>query len=243
MSDAQAARGSAVVGDTVAQTAVLENLSEAINYRRWLCRLAAPWLGSDPLEVGSGLGDQAAEWVELRGRFTASEADPTRLAHLRRRFADDPRVRVRRLQVPLAVTTSHSSVLAFNVLEHINDDVEAARAFGRLAVPGGWVVVLVPAFGFAMGRFDAELGHYRRYTRGSLATTLEAAGLQVRVCHYVNALGLCAWTLGVRVLGMRPRAGPALRAYDALVPALERLEQVRRPPFGQSVFAVARAPG
>jgi hypothetical protein len=48
-----------VEGDTGLQDDVLEDLVEAKNYRRWLVALALPYLGDDPLEVGSGLGNCA----------------------------------------------------------------------------------------------------------------------------------------------------------------------------------------
>ena len=50
-------------GDTALQTEVLEDLSDAVNYRHWLASLVAPYLGDKPLEVGGGIGDYAAEWA------------------------------------------------------------------------------------------------------------------------------------------------------------------------------------
>src|SRR5688500_3518472 len=95
-----------VSGDTALQSAVLESLGSARNYRAWLVDLTAPWLGDDPLEVGSGLGDYAVEWAQRGIALTVSEADPGRLAHLRARFADHPRIRVRELAVPVTETAS-----------------------------------------------------------------------------------------------------------------------------------------
>ena len=43
-------------GDTGLQSEVLEDLVGAKNYRHWLVELAMPYLGDDPLGVGSGLG-------------------------------------------------------------------------------------------------------------------------------------------------------------------------------------------
>lgn len=231
-----------VTGDQAVQGRVLEDLREARNYRRWLASLASPWLGPDPLEVGSGLGDYAAEWAPSVRRFTASEADPARLEALRARFADDPCVQVRALVAPITEDADHSAVVAYNVLEHIADDIGALRAFARLVAPGGRVVLVVPAFPVAMSRFDREIGHVRRYRRPGLMSALDAAGLRLLHLRYVNAPGLLAWTVGMRLLGLRPAAGRALAVWDALVPAFAALERWVPPPVGQSLFAVARAP-
>jgi SAM-dependent methyltransferase len=232
---------SGVEGDTGLQNEILEDLVEAKNYRRWLVDLALPYLGDDPLEVGSGLGHYAADWAAAGvPRWTASEADEGRLEGLRRRFAGDPVVRVRELAVPIRASAEHSAVVAYNVLEHIPDDVGALKAFAGLLRPGGRVVLVVPAFPSAMSRFDLAIGHQRRYRRASLRRAAEAAGLHVDVLHYVNWIGLFGWYVVVKGLRSQPKAGLLLTAYDrAVVPWLRRLEARTAPPFGQSLFLVA----
>jgi SAM-dependent methyltransferase len=226
------------------QTQVLDDLAGAVNYRRWLARLALPWLGADPLEVGSGTGDYAEEWLDAVERLTISDAEPDRVAALKRRFADHPRVIVREFLAPSDERGSHSAVVAYNVLEHIEDDVGALRGFAGLVEPGGRIILIVPAFPFAMSRFDREIGHHRRYTRTGLDRVMREAGLRPIVERYVNAPGLILWLIGVKLLRIRPRAGLVLTAWDRAVPIVARLEAVRHPPFGQSVFAVAaRATG
>jgi SAM-dependent methyltransferase len=227
------------------QTAVLEDLAEAVNYRHWLVDLALPYLGDDPLEVGSGLGQYAADWRAAGvPRLTVSEADPDRLAALRRRFSGDAGVAVRELSVPVAEQSSYSAVVAYNVLEHIADDRAALVGFRGLVRAGGCVVLVVPAFPSAMSRFDRAIGHQRRYRAGSLRAVAEAAGLQVEELRYVNSVGLLGWYVVMKLLRGRPRAGSVLTAYDrGVVPWLRRLEARRSPPFGQSLFLVARRHG
>ena len=236
---------SEVQGDTALQSVVLEDLVEAKNYRRWLVDLALPHLGEDPLEIGSGLGHYAADWAAAGvQQWTASEADEERLAALRTRFEGDRVVRVRVLTVPIEEVGQHSAVVAYNVLEHIPDDVAALRTFAQLLRPGGTVVLVVPAFPSAMSDFDRAIGHQRRYRRRTLRAAAEQAGLQVEVLHHVNLIGLFAWYVHVKALKTPPHAGLSLTVFDRLfVPVLRRLEARVRPPFGQSLFLVARKPG
>jgi ubiquinone/menaquinone biosynthesis C-methylase UbiE len=225
------------------QSRVLEDLSEAVNYRRWLAALVRPYLGDDPIEIGAGIGDYAAEWLPTLPRLTVSEADDGRLKVLHERFVDDRRVTVRRLILPTAECGGHSAAVALNVLEHVQDDVAAMRSAARLLRPGGAVALVVPAFPSAMSRFDRRVGHFRRYTRDSLSAVLTGAGLVIEELRYLNPIGLLNWYLVCTLLGSSPRNGTLLRGYDRLiVPVARRLERRWRPPFGQSVFAVAHTP-
>lgn len=216
---------------------------DARRYRAYQLSLIGPHLRGSVLEVGSGLGDVSAMLTQAR-RLVVSDTDPACLEALRTRFAGDPRVEV--LEVDLddpEVTLGEQveSVLAMNVLEHIEDDVAALRALARLLTPTGAVVLWVPAYAALYGDFDRMVGHHRRYTPASLRATVEAAGLVPEVIRPVNLLGGIAWWVAVR----RGRAGSAserlVRAYDRFVVPLTRtLERHWRPPFGQSLLCVAR---
>jgi SAM-dependent methyltransferase len=226
------------------QLRVLEGLEQAENYNRWLAELTRPHLGEDPVEIGSGLGGNAALW--LAGgvpRVTVSELDDDGVERLRRRFAGDGRVAVEQIDLVSAPTGSHSSCVALNVLEHIEDDVAALRGAARLVRPEGAVVMLAPAFQFAAGRFDRAIGHCRRYTRATIRRAYESADLRVASVQYVNAPGLLAWFVAIRMLGQTPREGALLRAWDrGIIPLVRRGERRFAPPFGQSVLAVGHAP-
>jgi hypothetical protein len=136
-----------VLGDTILQSETLESLASAVHYNSWLTSLARQHLGDSPIELGSGLGDYAQAWLdEGVPQITTSEIDPTRLAHLRTRFADDPRVEVATFNILSPPPGEHSALVAFNVLEHIPDHVGALRGARTLLRRGGLVIVFVPAF-------------------------------------------------------------------------------------------------
>jgi SAM-dependent methyltransferase len=233
-----------VLGDTVVQSETLESLASAVNYNAWLTSLALPFLGERPLELGSGLGDYAQAWLDAGvPHVTVSEADPARLADLHTRFGTEPRAEVTSFDIMSPPAGEHSALVAFNVLEHIPDDVGALRGARTLLRPGGAVVMFVPAFEFAMSRFDRQVGHVRRYTVPAMREAMSRAGLTSIEARYVNLPGLPAWFFGMRLLRMSPGEGPLLSVWDkAVIPLARRWETRHRVPFGQSVFAVGRVP-
>jgi len=226
------------------QLRVLEDLEAARNYNAWVAALALPYLGEHPIEIGSGLGGNASRWLAAGvPHITVSDIEPETLDALRERFGDDDRVEVANVDLTRPRERDHSAAVALNVLEHVADDVAGLRAAQRLVRPGGRVVVFVPAFEFAMSSFDRAIGHYRRYTTATLARSFADAGLVVERCHYVNAPGLLAWTVGMKWLRLTPSEGAALRVWDRVViPAARAIESRVRPPFGQSVLGVGRVP-
>ncbi|MEN3615709.1 class I SAM-dependent methyltransferase [Plantactinospora sp. ZYX-F-223] len=232
-----------ITGDQRIQEEVLEGLATAVNHRRWFVELALPYLGNNPIEIGSGLGDYAIEWAPFLERFTATEADPDRLVALKERLASEPTIEVRQMLLPNTEQGDYSAAVSYNVLEHIEDHVGALRSMRNLVRPGGAIVLIVPAFEFAMSPADIATGHVRRYTKKTMRAALEEAGLEVETLHYANALGLLGYYMATSVFRLMPKEGPMVKLYDTLVlPVTKAAERVVRPPFGQSVFAVARVP-
>lgn len=230
-----------ISGQQDLQTEVLDELTAAVRYRTALVNMSMPFLGSHAVEIGSGNGDYAATWAAAGQRLTATEVLPSRLAALRERFMLEPLVDVEELRLPADRTSEYSAAVAYNVLEHIENDLEALASMKRLVAVGGHVVILVPAFQIGMSDFDHRIGHFRRYRTAATAEKLRAAGLEPVLVRYVNFVGLIMWVILVRGLRREPRDSIALRYYDRfVVPVVAAIERYVRIPFGQSVFAVGR---
>jgi SAM-dependent methyltransferase len=228
------------------QVGVLEALSAARNYNDWIVSLTLPYLGEHPIEIGSGLGDHAEAWLNAGiHRVTVTDIDDTMVRRLKERFDGDldERVEVLRMDPGNPPDRSHSSLVAVNVLEHIEDDVGALCAAERLVRPGGFIIVFAPAHQHAMSSFDRSIGHVRRYSLDSMRSVFDSAGLEIEVVRYINAPGLLAWIVGMKWLRLVPSDGIGLRTWDRLVvPLTRRVESHVRMPFGQSVLAVGRNP-
>ncbi|MDX6357173.1 MAG: hypothetical protein QOH37_227 [Nocardioidaceae bacterium] len=230
------------LGDSELQTITLESNAAAVNYHAWLCSMALPYLGPDPLELGSGLGDYAQTWLDGGlGQIAISEVEPQRRQLLQSRFQDDPRVRLVSVDLSREEPAEYSSVVSFNVMEHVPDDKLAFRAAHALLRSGGYLVTFAPAFPFAMSKFDRSVGHVRRYTVDSIRAGYVAAGFQIEEARYYNAPGLLAWFVGMRLLGLTPKASATLSVWDEhVVPRARSWESRHTMPFGQSVLCVGR---
>jgi SAM-dependent methyltransferase len=136
-----------------------------------------------------------------------------------------------------------STVVAVNVLEHIEQDSAALRSLARLVEPGGRIVLWVPGYMQLYGEFDRRVGHVRRYTPATLRAAITGANLVPTDIRPVNMLGGVAWWLAVRRGGVGSPRPQLVRIYDRfVVPVTKLLESRIAPPFGQSIFGVAEVP-
>ena len=226
----------------------LEILAEAPQYNRWQFDMVAPWLGRRILEVGAGIGNMSEQFLEGRpDLLVVTDTDPFYRTRLAERFAGRAEVVVEALSMPdLAAGPRFAqyrldTVIATNVVEHIEDDLGTVRTMRSLLVPGGRAVILVPALQSIYGTLDRELGHYRRYSPARLRLLLERAGLRIEQLRWFNRAGVFGWWFNCRIRGVSRIPLDQLRAFDRLVPLL-RLERFLPLPFGQSLIAVGRAP-
>lgn len=90
--------------------------------------------------------------------------------------------------VPFADGPGFDLVTLFDVLEHLEDPVASLRALRERLVPGGRLLLTVPAQPWLWGPHDAHHRHYRRYDKRTLRTHLEAAGLTVDYLTGTNVL-------------------------------------------------------
>ncbi len=234
----------------------LETMSPAMAemkaYARYLYDQAAQGLGDRVWEIGVGYGTYT-RWLREAGKTVlATDIDAGCVDAVARHFQGDRSVVTGRVDLrdQQSVSAHQSfqadSILCLNVLEHIEDDVSALRWLRESAAPEAGLGLIVPAHPWLFGRMDQEAGHFRRYTRRTLARALEQAGWVVERLRYLNVTGAAGWWYHNR---WRRQAGLAdktvnrqMRGADAWLP---RLARVTDPVFGfwagLSVLAIAHA--
>jgi SAM-dependent methyltransferase len=77
-------------------------------------------------------------------------------------------------------------VTAFDVVEHIDDDLAGLSEMRRVLRPGGRVLLFVPTFMFLWGLQDEVSHHRRRYRLPELRRVLEQAGFEIERTTYAN---------------------------------------------------------
>jgi SAM-dependent methyltransferase len=171
----------------------------------------------------------------------ATEVSEGSLQFLRNRFKDNSTVQILEFDIQEPPAQLFDTIVLINVLEHIENDVDALSALSRHLKPNGHLVIYVPAFWLLYSRFDNSIGHYRRYSRRELISVATAAGYKDIKSHYVNSLGAIGWLLICRILKKSASEGASVGVMNRwIIPIVRRVEGKISPPFGISVFYAGR---
>ena len=199
------------------------------------------------MEAGCGTGGNL-QMLSKFGRLDAFELDEEARLIAERKLAIDIKPGMLPNGIPYA-EGQFDVVTAFDVIEHVNEDVASLAKLGRQLSPDGRLFMTVPAMPWLWSKHDVTHHHYRRYTKSSLDAALKQAGLEPVRISYFNTL-LFPMIAGLRLL--RKQFGIAETADDAMpAPVMNTMLKTvfslesnwigKVPmPFGVSLMAVAK---
>lgn len=202
--------------------------------------------GSDVLDVGCGSGvlasELAASGATVTGVDVASHPEWSNRGSVVFREGD-----YFDLASELGV---FDTVLALDVIEHIEDETLFVASLKENVRPGGYAIVTVPAYSWLWSRHDDINQHFRRYTKSRLRRVLTAGGLEVERCGYIFLGLILPKVVSKGLEGMRDSEVVALpppslnRAALAYFRYEHRLAGLMRDflPSGTSVVAVCHRP-
>ena len=214
-----------------------------------LDRAVDRFVGTTSLALTVGVGiTREAEMLSKRTRLVAMD-----------RARIDPRcldvafpLRADAVSLPFA-SGAFDAVFLFDVLEHVDDEARALGEIRRVLVPGGKLLVTVPAYMFLYGLQDVVSEHKRRYRLRPLTRVVRSAGFEVDYATYFNTIlfpPIAAVRLLRKVLPEKPVNGTS--DFDVRLPGvaetvLEKLFSFEKHaigraslPFGISILCSAR---
>ncbi|MCB0395259.1 MAG: class I SAM-dependent methyltransferase [Flavobacteriales bacterium] len=130
-----------------------------------LLRAYVPVPGVNILNVGAGTGDDM-HVIHPFGKVYATDPDEASVAMIPEQYCVEKKV-ADALHLPYSDGT-FDIALAFDVLEHIEDDHAAIAEIRRVLKKDGLFILSVPAMPELFGAHDRALGHFRRYDQDML---------------------------------------------------------------------------
>jgi 2-polyprenyl-3-methyl-5-hydroxy-6-metoxy-1,4-benzoquinol methylase len=197
------------------------------------------------LDIGCGAGLGIAS---LRDRFDCTGIEPD--SHLVQRARENTGVPILQSELPITgnlLTPGFNFILLLDVLEHVEDEVEALRSTFEYLAKDGYLIINVPAMPWLWSSHDEINKHYRRYLAKQLEERIHDAGLRLYSIRYWGSLLAPAAYFGRRLHKNSKTEGHDLRIPPRFVNQLlvesvvmeYWMTKMIRIPMGLSLLAVA----
>jgi glycosyltransferase involved in cell wall biosynthesis len=206
---------------------ILARLNRAPRFTKWMADTIRPYLGERVLEIGAGIGNLTANLVP-RTVYWASDINPHYLDRLKKLQLTRPYLRVQFTDASAGETYPQElfdSVICLNVVEHLEDDVNALRNIRASLQKNGRAIVLVPNGPELYGSLDRVLGHYRRYTKKRLTDVCEQAGFQVEGVVKFTRIGAPGWWLNGRLLRKETFGFWQIKVLNTILPVIRPIDR------------------
>jgi len=206
---------------------ILARLNRAPRFTKWMADTIRPYLGEHVLEIGAGIGNLTAN-LAPRQVYWASDINPQYLDRLRKLEQTRPYLRVQYTDAAAGATYPEDhfdTVICLNVVEHLEDDVNALRNIRGSLRKDGRAIVLVPNGPGLYGSLDRVLGHYRRYTRKQLQDVCERAGFRVEKVLKFNRIGAPGWWWNGRILKKTTFGFWQIKLLNTLLPVVRPIDR------------------
>ncbi len=217
----------------------LELLNEAKGFNEWMYSKIETYIGTNVLEIGSGIGNLTAN-IKAQ-KIYATDYSEEYVAILKDKFRDNKRIIPSHLDISQSkanIVDNIDTIVCLNVLEHIEDHYSAVRNMNKSLIPGGTLILLVPYSNILYSKLDELLGHFRRYTKKKLAGVVESGGFTVKKMFYFNLPGGIGWFVRGKILKEKTLSKTSIQAFEKLIPLFKIIEWFGVP-FGASLICVA----
>ena len=170
-------------------------LTSAVNNNNWTREKIEPFLGKNIIEIGSGIGTFSKFIIGSGRTVTLSDLNDNYINDLKEKYKDNPSVSVLKADAGKIDETiagkKFDTVVAINIIEHLENDDEAFERIKRTLLPGGRLIFIVPAHKQLFSRFDKSIGHFRRYRKSELERQLVGKGYRIEYIEFMNAVSAC----------------------------------------------------
>lgn len=225
---------------------ILEAISAAGTFNKWMYSTIRPYCSGSILEIGSGVGNISSFFIHDGATLALSDIREGYRERLKKQFPKQPVYNIdivdpqfERNQNDLLGT--FDTCFALNVVEHVEDDHAAIQNMLKLLKPGGRLVILVPAYQWLYNPIDKSLGHYRRYTQHSLGQLMKAHAPLEKLFSF-NFTGIAAWWMGGKLFRQDTIPKSEMKLYNTFVPIFKIVDKLVLNKIGLSVIGVIKKP-
>jgi 2-polyprenyl-3-methyl-5-hydroxy-6-metoxy-1,4-benzoquinol methylase len=227
----------------------LAAIANADKFNKWMYETIKPFCKGHVLEIGSGIGNISQYFLLDNFKTTLTDLRQSYCEVLEQKFKN-----YSALQGIIKVNLTHprfeteyasllesfDSIVAMNVVEHIEDHELAIANCYKLLKPQGHVIILVPAYQWLFNKFDVGLEHFRRYTKKRLINLISKNNFEIMHSQYFNLVAMAGWFVSGSILRKETIPEGQMGLFNKLVPTLKVIDKLIGNTVGISTICVGK---
>ncbi len=224
-------------------------IASADKFNEWMYQTIKPYLVSDILEIGSGIGNISKFVINDKYRISLSDYNLAYQEHLIQTFGQLDNVsaiyNIDLQRKDFKKAYSHlegkfNCIFLLNVIEHLGDDTLAVDFCHFLLKKEGNLITLAPSYQWLFCNLDKNLGHYRRYTIKTLSKTFSSDNFIIKKKFYFNAVGVLGWFFSGKILRQQKLKKKEFKLFNKLVPVFKLADKILNKSIGLSTVVIGQ---
>lgn len=202
--------------------------SDVNNWKGYWGNRVSPYLGESVLEVGAGIGTNMLQLIKTDSvkKWVCIEPDKKLADQISYNATEDKKLGVKTCFLKdYKGQEKFDSILYIDVIEHIEDAESELELALKYLKPGGYLIILVPAYNFLYNEFDKAIGHYRRYNKAMLKASIPK-GMKKEKLFYLDSMGFFASLVNKLFLHQAYPSEKQVRFWDTTIVSLSKFTDI-----------------
>jgi len=214
----------------------LEYFDNSNNFRKYQLNLIKKFLKNNTAEVGPGRGGFVNYYKKYCKFLYLIEPDRKLCGLLKKKYSKK-KITIKNSTIN-KVQTKFDTIMYFDVLEHIQDDLKEVLSAKKRLKKNGYLIFSVPAFQIFYNNFDKSVGHYKRYNKEDFKTIASKTNLKIEKILYYDSFGLLLIIFSKIFNISNQNLGKNIKIWNFFIPFSKILDVLTFNKFGKSLLCV-----
>jgi 2-polyprenyl-3-methyl-5-hydroxy-6-metoxy-1,4-benzoquinol methylase len=208
----------------------------AKKFRKYQIDILKNYIKDPFLEVGPGKGGFVNLYRKFTNNITLIEPDNKLFQSLKKRFRKTD-IKIKNHTIKKE-RLKYQTIIYFDVLEHIEDDLNEVMLASARLKKDGRLIFNVPAHQLFYNQFDKSVGHFKRYSKKDFMIMEKMTNLKIQKLIYYDSIGLIFLILNKVFKLKEGNLKNKIYLWNILIPLSRFIDKVTFNKLGKSLFCV-----
>ena len=216
----------------------LDFFDQAYNFRTYQFDFIKKFIRGKTAEVGPGTGQNIDYYYKETNSVYLFEPDKRLFEQIKKKISNYPNIKFFNTEF-LSTEEKFDTIMYLDVLEHIYDDErELYKAYSQLN-SGGNLIINVPAFNFLYSRYDADIGHYKRYIKSDFKKLISRINPKFSKLIYYDSIGFVLIFLSkIFSISNNRNIKKKVSFWNQLIPISKIIDRLTFFSFGKTLLCI-----